>query len=58
MAYAKLADCELYYQSEGQGAPVVYVHGGFAGLDTVLRENEWDWENYFPAHCQFVTYDR
>ncbi len=30
--------CELYYETGGAGAAVVYVHGGFAGLDTVLRD--------------------
>ncbi len=58
MPYAYLPQCQLYYESKGDGPPVVYVHGGFAGLDTVLRENKWDWEYDFTTACRFIAYDR
>src|SRR5258708_1951840 len=58
MPIAKLAQCELYYQVEGDGPPLVYVHGGFAGLDTLLQNNEWDWEYNFAHECCFITYNR
>ncbi|NJM07109.1 alpha/beta hydrolase [Candidatus Gracilibacteria bacterium] len=61
MPFASLNDCRLYYEMDGAGAPVVYVHGGFAGLDTVLRDLQpfdWSWERAFAAHFTFIAYDR
>jgi pimeloyl-ACP methyl ester carboxylesterase len=52
---------ELYYQSGGEGAPVVFVHGGFASLDTRLRAvvpYEWTWEWDFARRFHFIWYDR
>ena len=40
---------------------MVYVHGGFASLATVLRPLnpfDWGWEHDFAAQFHFVTYDR
>ena len=61
MPYLSSSGCELFYQTGGTGAPVVFIHGGFAGLDTVLRDLEpdsWGWEHDFAAHFQLITYDR
>lgn len=58
MPYATVNQIQLYYQEAGEGTPIVYIHGGFAGLDTVLRENAWDWERNFSAFFRFITYDR
>jgi pimeloyl-ACP methyl ester carboxylesterase len=50
----------LYYEHSGSGPPVVYIHGGFASLDTVLCNltYAWTWENDFAAKFHFITYDR
>ncbi len=40
--------CDLYYEAAGDGIPVVYVHGGFAALDTTQRDLkpfDWTWEH-------------
>jgi 3-oxoadipate enol-lactonase len=61
MPKATVNGCELYYETGGAGAAVVYVHGGFAGLDTVLRDlatDSWDWERDFAEQFHFITYDR
>ena len=54
---------EMYYQAAGCGEPVVYVHGGFPSLSSVLLDlprdgSEWGWEHDFAGHFQFVSYDR
>ncbi len=52
---------ELYYEDGGQGAPLVYIHGGFASLDTTLCDLTpfaWTWENDFAAAFHFIEYDR
>jgi len=61
MPKAAVNGCELYYETGGEGAPVVYVHGGFAGLDTVLRDlapDGWTWERDFAQKFRFIAYDR
>lgn len=54
---------EMYYQVAGCGEPLVYVHGGFPSLASVLLDlpmdaSEWGWEHDFADHFQFVSYDR
>jgi pimeloyl-ACP methyl ester carboxylesterase len=70
MAWASLtkapgrAPLRLYYDRAGTGAPVVYVHGGFASLATRLGEfsdrgwREGDWELDFARRFDFVSYER
>jgi 3-oxoadipate enol-lactonase len=61
MPKAVVNGCELYYETGGEGAPVVYVHGGFAGLDTILHDlalDDWTWERDFAQQFHFITYDR
>lgn len=52
---------ELYYEDAGSGVPVIYVHGGFASLDTTLvglSSLAWTWEKDFADNFHFITYDR
>ena len=54
---------DLYYDEGGEGQPVVFVHGGFASLESSLlglpRDgSEWSWEHDFAEHFRFVEYDR
>ena len=61
MPYAAVNGVSLFFEAGGQGQPLVYVHGGFAGLSTVLPEPEamaWSWEHDLAGASQFVTYDR
>jgi hypothetical protein len=61
MPSARINGIDLFYEIGGRGSPAVYVHGGFAGLDTVLRDlqpHTWGWEQDFAGHFQFVVYDR
>ena len=53
MPYAHDNGFDLYYEASGQGAPVVFVHGGFPSLATTLNDFSqwnWTWENDF-AEC-------
>jgi pimeloyl-ACP methyl ester carboxylesterase len=61
MSYATINDCQLYYEAAGGGPAAIYVHGGFARLDTVLRDPEEQacgWEHDFARACHFIAYDR
>jgi pimeloyl-ACP methyl ester carboxylesterase len=58
--HLRLSDCTLFYETAGSGTPVVYVHGGFASLDTVINSpetNQWTWEHDFANHFFAIFYD-
>jgi len=61
MTYAEVNATSLYYEAAGEGAPVVFVHGGFPSLAMRLEDFDtwqWTWERDFAARFQFVWYDR
>lgn len=54
---------QFHYDHAGEGAPVVFVHGGFAALAETLpmraAARAWgDWERALAARFHFITYDR
>ena len=52
---------QLYFESQGIGDTVIYVHGGFPSLQMTMRELkpfDWSWELDFAKHFRFVWYDR
>ena len=63
MPTATINGFEMYFQVAGSGEPVVYIHGGFPSLASVLLHlprdrTEWSWEYDFANYFQFVSYDR
>ena len=63
MATAFVNGFWLYYDERGVGTPVVYVHGGFTCLASLLADlptdgSDWTWEQDFDRYFQFVSYDR
>lgn len=61
MPILNLPHFNLAYDRKGSGAPVVYIHGGFASLASRLAPAsayEWTWENDFAAQTDFICYDR
>lgn len=59
--YADVNSVRLYYEAGGQGAPVVYIHGGFPSLASTLYDFSqwhWTWENDLASVFHFLTYDR
>jgi 3-oxoadipate enol-lactonase len=58
---ARVDGVELYWERGGEGAPVVYIHGGFPSLATRLAGFDgwtWTWEEDFARRFDFVWYDR
>jgi pimeloyl-ACP methyl ester carboxylesterase len=57
--YTVLNGCETYYQSAGQGPPLLFMHGGLGGLGTgnVTRE-PLPWYEEFVQRYRVITYDR
>lgn len=61
MPYAHVNGFDLYYETGGQGVPVVFVHGGFPSLASTLNDFAqwtWTWENDFARRFNFTWYDR
>ncbi len=61
MPYALVNGFDLYYETGGQGAPVVFVHGGFPSLASTLYDFaqwNWTWESDFARSFNFTWYDR
>lgn len=63
MATASLNGFELYYDERRAGPPVVFIHGGFACLASLLADlpsdgSDWTWEQDFDRYFRFVSYDR
>ena len=56
-----VGNIHLHYDRAGEGAPVIFVHGGFATLARTLpgQERAWgDWERALAKRFDFITYDR
>lgn len=57
MPSVRVNGVELYCEDAGQGPAVVYIHGWFASIDTVMQELkplDWTWEQDFAACFHFV----
>lgn len=63
MPHIPVNGVDLYYEAGDQGAPVVFVHGGFPSLASTLLDFsspswQWTWENDFAALFHFIYYER
>lgn len=58
MPIAELNGCPMYYEVQGSGHPLVFVHGGFGGAGTGLSVGLPPWRDGFAQHLQVITYDR
>jgi pimeloyl-ACP methyl ester carboxylesterase len=61
MPHAPINGVDLYYETGGQGVPVIFVHGGFPSLASTLNDFSlwnWTWENDLAAAFYFIWYDR
>lgn len=52
----------MYYEQDGDGTPLVYVHGGNTCLLHALlygrRPFHWGWRQDFAEHFRFIWYER
>ena len=58
MPTANINGFEMYYETKGEGFPLVYVHGGFGGLGTGLGAQVPAWHDDFAKDFKVITYDR
>ena len=61
-AAAQTAEVNGYrtcFDRAGTGPPVLFVHGGFASLDSRFADRSWGyWEHDLASSVELVTYDR
>ncbi len=58
MPTANINGFVMYYETEGKGFPLVFIHGGFGGLGTGLEAQVPAWREHFARHFKVITYDR
>ena len=58
MPTASINDFIMYYETRGEGFPLVYVHGGFGGMGTGLQPETPPWVEELAKYFQIITYDR
>lgn len=58
MPTANINGFTMYYETKGEGFPIVYIHGGFGGLGTGLEAETPPWRDRFARHFKVITYDR
>ncbi|HUV44035.1 MAG TPA: alpha/beta hydrolase [Dehalococcoidales bacterium] len=58
MPTANINGFEMYYETKGDGFPLVYVHGGFGGLGTGMGAEAPAWRDRFARYFRVITYDR
>ena len=58
MPTANINGFMMYYETKGEGFPLVYIHGGFGGLGTGLEPEVPPWRDNLARHFTVITYDR
>lgn len=61
MPFAHVNGVDLYYEVGGEGAPAIYIHGGYPSLASTLQDFSqwsWTWENDLASSLRFIWYDR
>jgi pimeloyl-ACP methyl ester carboxylesterase len=58
MSEALINGFRMHYEVAGEGPPLVFVHGGFGGVETRLEQQRPWWVDEFAKHYTVVTYDR
>jgi 3-oxoadipate enol-lactonase len=58
MPTAPVNGTEIYYETHGNGYPLVFVHGGFGGLGTGAGGATPAWVERFTKQFQVILYDR
>jgi pimeloyl-ACP methyl ester carboxylesterase len=55
---APIHGIDLYYEVEGSGPPVLFIHGGFGGIGSTVSPHTQEWAAGLTDAYTFVHYDR
>ncbi len=58
MAYLEVNGFRMWYEVRGEGFPVLFVHGGFAGLPSRLAPRDYHWLDEMAAGYRLIVYHR
>ena len=58
MPVAHVNNTDIYYETFGDGFPLIFSHGGFGGLGTGARFEPPAWVPDFAKHFKVILYDR
>lgn len=59
MPIARVNGIDTYYEDEGEGVPVLFIHGGFGGAESALYWKQSTFKGVLPLdRFRVITYDR
>jgi len=58
MAYLHVNGFRMWYDVRGEGFPVLFIHGGFAGLPSRLAPRDYHWLEEMATGYRLVVYHR
>jgi pimeloyl-ACP methyl ester carboxylesterase len=58
MPVARINGVELHYETAGSGPPILFIHGGFGGLNSSLAPRTHAWTAALLDAYTFIAYDR
>ncbi len=59
MPTARVNGIDTYYEDEGEGVPVLFIHGGFGGAESALYWKQSTFKGVLPPdRFRVITYDR
>ncbi len=58
MPKTRVNGAELYYELQGNGSPIAFIHGGYGGAASTVLPRDEAWVSSFAANYTVLTYDR
>src|SRR3954449_9852925 len=59
LATARVNGSDMYYEDNGEGTPVLFIHGGFGGVESTLFPQRSVFTGILsPERFRTITYDR
>ena len=58
MPIASINGINIYYESVGEGPPIIFIHGAYGGVDSSVTPRKNDWVEQLKNKNKIVTYDR
>jgi pimeloyl-ACP methyl ester carboxylesterase len=58
MSYLNVNGFTMWYEVRGRGRPVLFIHGGFAGLPSRLQPRDYHWLDEMAQGYRLIVYHR
>ena len=58
MPTSQINGVDLFYEIDGQGPVLAFIHGGFGGEGSSVLPRQRDWQQVLSKDYSVITYDR